>query len=152
MKTARLLTLFAAALAVPCVALTAAHSAPVVDQNPAQVLPVDQTTVVQGVEVACTGMGETRQDARWQAFPVRVEFSNGKAEYLTDAEVRLTTDKGKPVLNVSCAAPWVLLKPKAGASYTVFAHLLSSAAKPRSAPFKTPTKGQIRVVIAFPDA
>jgi hypothetical protein len=151
MKAARLFALCAVALAVPSLALTAANSAPAADQTPAQVLPVDQTTVVQGVEVACTGMGETRQDPKWQAFPVRVEFSNGKAEYLTDAEVRLITDKGKPVLNVSCAAPWVLLKPPAGA-YTVFAQLLDSAAKPRSAPFKTPTKGQIRVVIAFPDA
>ena len=151
MKSARLLMLGAVvALAAPSLAMSAENPAPA-DQAPAQILPVDQITTVQGVEVACTGMGETRQDARWRSFPVRVEFSNGKAEYLTDAEVRLTTDKGKPVLNVSCAAPWVLLKPTAGA-YTVFARLLDSAAKPRSAQFKTPSQGQIRVVIAFPDA
>jgi hypothetical protein len=139
------------ALAVPGLALSAVKSVPAADQTPAQVLPVDRTTVVQGVEVACTGMGETRQDPKWKAFPVRVEFSNGRAEYLTEAAVRLTTDKGKPVLNVSCAAPWVLIKSPAGV-YKVYAHLLKSAAKPRSAPFKTSGKEQIRVVIAFPDA
>jgi hypothetical protein len=119
--------------------------------SPAQVLPVDQETTIAGVQIACTGMGETRLDAKWTAYPVRVEFSNAKAEYLTDAELTLKTAKGQEVLKVSCAAPWVLLKPPAGA-YAVNAQLLGSAAKPRSAPFKTPGKGQIRVVIAFPDA
>jgi hypothetical protein len=145
MKRILLALASAAVLGAPAFALAAA------EQTPAQELPVDKATVVQGVEVACTGMAETRLDPKWTAFPVRVEFSNGKAEYLTDAEIRVTTAKGKPVLHVSCAAPWVLLKTPPG-QYHVFARLLSSEAKERSAPFTTPKTGQIRVVLAFPDA
>jgi hypothetical protein len=143
MKRVLLAMAGAAALAAPAYAAA--------EQTPAQELPVDKATVVQGIQVACTGMAETRQDPKWGAYPVRVEFSNGKAEYLTDAEVRLTTAKGKPLLHVSCAAPWVLLKTPPG-QYHVFAKLLSSEAKERSAPFTTPKTGQIRVVLAFPDA
>jgi hypothetical protein len=112
---------------------------------------VDQGTNVAGIPVACTGMGETRQDPKWADYPVRVEFSNARAEYLTDAQIVLTTATGKPLLKVSCAAPWVLLKPSAG-SYAVYGQLLDSGAKPRSAPFKVPSKGQIRVVLEFPDS
>jgi hypothetical protein len=118
---------------------------------PVQTLPVDQGTEAGGIQVACTGMGETRLDPKWTEYPVRVEFSNARAEYLTDAQIVLTDAKGKPLLKVSCAAPWVLLKPPAG-NYAVYGELLEGNAKPRSAPFKAPSKGQIRVVLQFPDA
>lgn len=116
-----------------------------------QTLTVDQGAQVAGVEVACTGMGETRLDPKWSAYPVRVEFSNARAEYLTDAQIVLTDAKGKALFKVSCAAPWILLKPKVG-SYAVYGQLLDSNAKPRSAPFKVPGKGQVRVVLEFPDS
>ncbi|MGZ3273899.1 MAG: hypothetical protein ACXU82_11420 [Caulobacteraceae bacterium] len=118
---------------------------------PVQTLPVDQAADAAGIPVACTGMGETRQDPKWTTYPIRVELSNGRAEYLTDAQIVLTDAKGKVLLKVSCTAPWVLLKPPAG-SYAVYGQLLESSAKPRSAPFKVPSKGQIRVVLEFPDA
>jgi hypothetical protein len=145
------LSFLAAACAVALTFAYSATAAATVDQGPAQVLPVDKTTAVGGLEVACTGLGETRLDPKWAAFPVRVEFSNGKAEYLTDGEIRLTTAKGRPLLHVSCAAPWVLLKTPPG-EYHVYARLSDGSAEGKSAPFKTPAKGQIRVVIAFPGA
>jgi hypothetical protein len=118
---------------------------------PVQTLPVDQGSDVAGIPAACTGMGETRLDPKWSAYPVRVEFSNARAEYLTDAQIVLTDAKGKVLLKVSCDAPWVLLKPPAG-SYAVYGQLLESSAKSRSATFKVPAKGQTRVVLEFPDA
>ncbi len=138
-------------LLAACIALGASALAGAAPAGEAQVLPIDRATVVNGIEVACTGVGETRQDSRWRAYPVRVEFSDSRHEYLTDAAVTLATAQGRQLLQVSCSSPWVLIKPPAGA-YQVTAQLLDSAAKPRSAPFKVPAKGQLRVVLEFPDA
>jgi hypothetical protein len=143
-------------LSALCVTAAIVAAAPALAAAPGaelqvQTLPVDQGSEVAGVQVACTGMGETRQDSKWSAYPVRVEFSNTRAEYLTDAQIVLTNAKGRALFKVSCTAPWVLLKPPAG-SYAVYGQLLESSAKPRSAPFKVPAKGQIRVVLEFPDA
>jgi len=114
-------------------------------------LPLDTATTVDGIEVACTGIGQTRDDPRWTAYSVRIEFSDAKSEYLADASVSLTDSAGQPLLAVTCDGPWVLLKLKEGV-YKVQASLTGSTAKPRSAAVKPPPKGQIRVVLQFPDA
>jgi len=149
-RNRRRLLSIAAALAAAVPAL-AAPIGPAAFDVPVHVLPTDQDSEVSGVPVACTGIGGTREDPRWAAYPVRVEFSNARAEYLTDAEIVLVNANGKALLKVRCAAPWVLLRPSAG-SYSVHGRLLESGAMPRSAPFKVPAQGQIRVVLQFPDA
>ncbi len=115
------------------------------------VLPVDAPTVVNGIEVACTGIGQTRLEARWQDYGVRVEFSNARNEYLTGGAIVVRNAGGRALLNVSCDAPWVLLRLPRGA-YRVEGRLLDSAAKPRSAPFAPPASGQLRVILQFPNA
>jgi hypothetical protein len=117
----------------------------------AQSLPPDQGVVVNGVEAACTGIGQTRNDPQWAAYPVRVEFANGRAEYLVGAVVSVSDATGAPLLSVSCDAPWVLLKLAPG-DYKVFARLTGSAAQPRSAAVRSPRSGQVLVVMRFPDA
>ena len=114
-------------------------------------LPVDAEATAGGVPVACTGIGQTRLDPKWQAYGVRVEFSNARNEYLVGAAVTVHDKKGAEVLNVSCDAPWVLMKLPAGA-YSIEGRILNSPAKPRSAPFSPPAKGQMRLVLQFPDA
>jgi hypothetical protein len=114
-------------------------------------MALDVATKVQGVEAACTGVGDTRTDPQWTAYPVRIEFSNARNEYMIDAAVTVKDSKGKVVVDATCGNPWLLLKLPPGA-YTVFAQLIDSPAKPRSAPFKAPAKGQLRVVLQFPDA
>jgi len=52
-------------------------------------------TTIGGVDTVCTGIGEEAQkDPRWLAYPVRIEFSNGGAQYLSGAHVELTTASG----------------------------------------------------------
>lgn len=116
-----------------------------------QPMALDTEDSINGVDVACTGVGETRLDPKWAAYPIRVEFSDAKNEYMTDAAVVLTTAKGKPLLVVTCEGPWVLLRPARG-SYAVYAKLMDSDAKPRSSRFTVPARGQKRVVLQFPDA
>jgi hypothetical protein len=116
-----------------------------------QALPLDKSVSLGSVDVACTGIGQTRDDPKWRDFPVRVEFSDARNWYLVGATVLVEDAKGRAVANVSCDAPWILLKLPAGA-YKVFGRLNDSPAKPRSAPFKTPAKTQLRVVLQFRDA
>jgi hypothetical protein len=114
-------------------------------------LPVDVETNAGGVPVACTGIGQTRLDPKWQAYGVRVEVSNAANEYLVGGAVTVKDRKGAEVLSVSCDAPWILMKLPAGA-YSIEGRLLNSAAKPKSAPFSPPKSGQMRLVLQFPDA
>jgi hypothetical protein len=136
------------ALAAVLTAVLASAAAP----PPAPtVVAVDSETVVDGVPVGCTGIGQTKNDPKWLAYPVRIEFSNAAGEYLRGGEVTIYDGKSRAVLAVSCDSPWTLLKLPKG-TYRVEGHPLDSPAKPRSAPFTPPAKGQIRVVLPFPDA
>ena len=103
------------------------------------------------VQAVCTGVGDTRTDPKWATYPIRVEFSDAKDEYVTDALVTLVNSKSGAALMVRCDGPWLLLQPPAGA-YAVYAQLMDSQAKPRSARFSVPVRGQRRVVLQFPDA
>lgn len=142
-----------ARLAALAVALGIAGSALAATPPPLApvVLPVDSPTTVNGVEAACTGVGQTRNDPQWQAYGVRVEFSNARNEYLVGGAIMVRDSAGRELVNVSCDAPWVLLRLPKGA-YRVEGRLTGSDAKPRSAPFEAPAAGQLRVVLQFPDA
>lgn len=113
-------------------------------------LPLDRSVTVGGVEVACTGVGQTRTDPKWQAFPVRVEFSDSRQEYLGSGAVTVFADRRR-LLSVRCDAPWILLKLQPGA-YRIEGRVPGSPARPRSAGFHTPARGQMRLVLQFPDA
>lgn len=134
----------AGVIAIGPVAALAQTSAPVI-------LPVDVAQTVNGVEVACTGIGaDARQASEWATYPVRVEFSNARNEYLVGATVQLSDGTGRELLTVACDAPWVLLRLPEG-RYRVTAHMLDAAAAPRSATFQAPDVGQLRVVLQFRD-
>lgn len=136
-----------------CLALAAVASlvlAPLGHAEP-QSLPVDAETTVAGVPVACTGVGQTRLEARWQAYDVRVEVSNAANEYLVGGAVTVKDRKGAQVLAVTCDAPWILMQLPPGA-YTIEGRIAGSSARPRSAAFHTPKAGQMRLVLQFPDA
>jgi len=114
-------------------------------------LPLDQPTTVNGVDAACTGVGQTRNDPQWSAYGVRIEFSNGLNEYLGAGAIRLKDRAGATLLEARCEAPWILLRLPAGA-YSVEGWIPGSTAKPRSAPINAPRSGQTRFVLQFPDA
>ena len=129
-----------------------AKDADSLDWSAARTLPLDQPQYIGEVEVACTGIGQTRADPQWRSFAVRLEFANRGAEYLAGAIVHLADARGRPLLTVSCDAPWVLLRLEPG-SYRVQARLTEAPnAAPRSASISPPRSGQSRVVLTFPDA
>ena len=133
------LALSAAALATVALAFPAA----------ADPLPMDNPTTINGVETVCTGIGSSQQDPRWPSYPVRVEFSNGGAQYLAGAHVTLTSG-GKQLAAFDCSGSWVLFRVKPG-TYKVSATLTDQPGSgERSATFSPPAHGQKRVVIQFP--
>ncbi len=112
-------------------------------------MPMDNPVTLNGIETVCTGIADSKDDPRWKAYPIRVEFSNGGAQYLAGAHVSLEQG-GKTLTSLDCPAAWVLFKLEPG-TYTVTASMLDSQAKPRTATFSPPAKGQKRVVLRFPD-
>jgi len=135
-------------------ALMAAGGAPALADPTGQMAPpppvqMDTPITVNGVDTACTGIADSKDDPRWKTYPVRIEFSNGGAQYLAGAHVSLA--KGSNVLAAfDCQATWVLFRLPPG-NYTVTGTILGSSAKPRMAKFSPPRGGQKRIVLRFPD-
>jgi hypothetical protein len=111
-------------------------------------LPADEPTTVNGVELACTGIGdEAQSDPRWKAFPVRLEFAGGNAQYLADVDVSVSDSTGTQLFQVRCDSAWLLAKLSPG-KYVVkgsFRNLV------KSSKFTAPKSGQARVIVRFPE-
>ena len=112
-------------------------------------LPMDTPTQINGVETVCTGIGdEAQNDPRWKAYPVRSEFSNEGAQYLSGVHLTLS-EGGKSLATLDCAGSWVLFKLASG-NYKVSATLLAQpGGTPRSVSVSPPASGQQRFVIQF---
>jgi len=115
-------------------------------------LPMDQPITLNGIETVCTGIGdEAMHDPRWPAYPIRVEFSNGGAQYLSGAHFVLKDADGKALTSLDCDGPWVLLKLPAGKDYIAAASFPDDPDDGvRSGRFTVPSHKQKRVVLAFP--
>jgi hypothetical protein len=115
-------------------------------------VPLNGETTVGGVPVGCTGIGQSRHDPKWAAYPVRIDFAKPGGHFLADVEVSLSRADGTAVAEVSCPGPQVLFKLPAG-SYRVEGRLTKSPnAKPQTATVTAPTSGQRVVTLRFPDA
>ena len=113
---------------------------------------LDDSTVIGDVGVACTGIGQTKNDPKWHAYPVKVEFADAQRAYVSGETVTVSSPKGDELLTVSCEGPWVLLKLPTGGAYKVQATLSERNTAPESIVVKTPAHGQAEFVITFPDA
>ena len=113
-------------------------------------MPMDNPISIDGIQTVCTGIGdEAQHDPRWLAYPLRVEFSNGGAQYLSGAHVVLSSVGGKTMAAVDCEGSWVLFQVGPG-TYKVTATLTGQpGAAPVSATVSPPAKGQKRVVLDF---
>jgi hypothetical protein len=111
---------------------------------------MDTPVNVNGTEAVCTGVGQrAQQDPRWLAYPVRIEFSNKGAQYLSGAQVDLSTGSGHTIASVDCNGAWVLFRVPPGI-YRVTARLLSQPGGGMArATIAAPSSGQKRVVLDF---
>ena len=113
---------------------------------------LDQETAVGGVGVACTGIGQTKDDPKWQAYPVRVEFARPSGAYLADEVLRVVDSHDQMLLEVGCEGPWILLKLAPGQRYVLSATLAHSGDAAKEMPIMAPSHGQASFVLAFPAA
>lgn len=109
-------------------------------------LPADEPSEVNGFEVACTGVGEeARNDPRWLSYPVRIEFANADAQYLSDAVLTVAKPGGQQLFQVTCDSPWVLANLAPGK------YVLSATYEgiTKTEKFTSPKAGQARYVVRF---
>lgn len=111
-------------------------------------LPMDVPVTLGGVEAVCTGIGEGKNDPRWKAYPIRVEFADANAHYIAGAHVALSGADGTTMAELDCSGAWVLFKMPRGL-YSVAGRIGTETATAR---FQTPMTGQMRVVLRFPSA
>jgi hypothetical protein len=111
---------------------------------------MDTPVPIDRGETVCTGIGSGKDDPRWAEYPIRVEFSNGAAQYLAGVHVTLS-GQGRTIVSLDCLGSWVLFKVPAG-TYKVTAELTSQpGGEPRSTTFTTSGGGpQKRVEVQFP--
>lgn len=133
-----------AALAALAVALPA-----LAQEGPVRI-PLDGERTLGGVAIACTGIGQEKQDPRWQAYPVRVEFSAPGGDYLADEALSVMDRSGRTLATVACEGPWILLRPQAPGQYRFSGWVPGKPGAPRGGTFHVPLKSQIRLVLQFP--
>ena len=73
-------------------------------------VPLDQETTIGGIGVACTGIGQTKDDPKWKAYPVLVEYAGPGGELLANVTLTVSDAKGAAMLSAWCEGPWILLK------------------------------------------
>jgi len=113
-----------------------------------QPMEMDKPISFGPLQIACSGVGSAKDDPEWKAYPIRIEFSNAAAQYLSGAHVTISMG-GKQVADLNCAGPWVLVQGQAG-SYRVEATINGAGPGTASADFKLTSGGpQKRVVLRF---
>jgi hypothetical protein len=138
----------AAAAAAAMLALVGAGRA---SAQPVQVA-LDQEATVGGVGVACTGIGQTKDDPKWRAYPVLVEFARPSGDYIAGETLSVADSRGHALLEVSCEGPWILLKLTPGQRYVLSATAANSSDPAKQASIRAPSHGQARSVFTFPAA
>ena len=111
-------------------------------------IPLDREQSVGGVMVGCTGIGQEKDNPRWNAYPIRVEASNPAGDLLANFALAVSGKGGGSLATVSCAGPWIMLKPPAG-DYTLDGWIPGSALKHQSASVSPPATGQRVVAMYF---
>ena len=112
---------------------------------------MDAPTKLGNITAVCTGVGSAKDENQWSSYPIKLEFSNGGAQFVSGENVKLMNQTGAQIAEFDCTGPWVILNLPKG-SYSVTATVAQSNLGPRSAKFDTPATGQKRVEIQFPAA
>ena len=115
-------------------------------------MPMDQPlTLTNNITAVCTGIGQSTDDPRWAAYPVRIEFANAANQYIADIHVTLSQNR-KVLADLNCPGAWLLFQLPKGRYQLTAERIDAPHAASASAAFFPPAKGQKRVVLIFRDA
>jgi hypothetical protein len=107
----------------------------------------DQEKTYKGIGYVCAGVGDSKEDPRWKAYPLKLMFTSGSRAYVAMVDVSLQDSSGAEVLKVNCDAPWLLAKLKPG-TYSVTATADGGGTK--TAKVTVGASGQSELAIRFP--
>ena len=108
-------------------------------------IPLDKPTTVDGVEVVCTGIGDSAHDPRWAAYPLKIVFAGKGGQFVTDVDVTISHD-GKALMTAHCGGAWMLAKLAPG-RYELGGVLDNENASTKAV---VSAKGQGRAILRFP--
>ena len=114
-------------------------------------MALDTEQTIGDIGVACTGIGQSKDDPRWKAYPTRLEFSNPAGDLLANVAVTVSTPSGRSLASVSCEGPWILVRAAPG-TYKVEAWMPGTAFKHQTTTFSASAKGLRIVGLRFPEA
>lgn len=129
----------AAVLAAAALASTAALAEELTNNEP---------KAIDGIETVCDGISlNDRNEPKWRAYTLRMEFAGKGGQYLGGETVSL---KGNEIdVSVTCQGPWVLMKLPAG-SYHISADVPDAGHKEMNV--RVPASGQAVAMFSFPNA
>ena len=129
-----------AILVVSALATTAALAA--------EKLIEDTPKAIEGIETVCDGITiANRNDPKWRAYSLRMEFAGKGGQYLGGETVSV---KGEELeVSVTCQGPWVLMKLPAG-SYHISADVPDAGHKEMNV--RVSANGQHVAMFSFPNA
>ena len=115
----------------------------------AAVLPMDAPVKFGAITAVCGGVGSDKDNGQWNAYPIKLEFSNGGAQFVSNEHVKLMNNTGATLAEFDCPGPWVLLQLPQGL-YSATATIADATRGPRTVKFQPPATGQKRVEVQFP--
>jgi len=129
-----------AILVVSALATTAALAA--------EKLIEDTPKAIDGIETVCDGITiANRNDPKWRAYSLRMEFAGKGGQYLGGETVSV---KGEELdVSVTCQGPWVLMKLPAG-SYHISADVPDAGHKEMNV--RVSANGPHVAMFSFPNA
>jgi hypothetical protein len=74
----------------------------------------DEEKTFNGIKYACTGVGESKEDPRWEGYPLKLMFTGRGTAYVTYLEVEIQDPTGKQVFKADCDSPWLLVNLNPG--------------------------------------
>lgn len=109
----------------------------------------DEEKTYNGVQYACTGVGDAKDDPKWGNYAVKLMFTTGGRAYVSYVQVKITDGAGKEVLVADCDAPWLVVNLLPG-SYKVSATAIKKYTKTASLTVAGGAK-QVELAIRFPE-
>ena len=115
----------------------------------AAVLPMDAPVKMGAITAVCGGVGSDKDNGQWNAYPIKLEFSNAGGQFVSNEHVKLMNQTGALLAEFDCMGPWVLLQLPNG-TYSATATQPDATRGPKTVKFTTPQTGQSRIGIQFP--
>jgi hypothetical protein len=88
----------------------------------------DEEKLYNGIQFACTGVGDAKDDPKWGGYATKLMFTTGGRAYVSYVQVKIQDASGKEVFQADCDAPWLVINLLPG-SYKVTATALKKYTK-----------------------